>query len=104
MLIYNNKQIITRPLMAKRLLFLDILRGFFIIWVLLVHGISQLILHLDSGVMTQVPEWALVVITPFIVMSTWAPIFALVSGAANAYSMQMQFIKTVKDASECSLR
>ncbi len=32
-------------------------------------------------------------------MSTWAPIFALVSGAANAYSMQMQFIKTVKDAS-----
>jgi hypothetical protein len=73
--------------MARRVLYLDLLRGFFIFYVTLIHGIAQFVLHQDAGIMGEIPRWALIILTPFIIMASWAPIFALVSGTANGYVM-----------------
>jgi hypothetical protein len=86
----------------KRLLFLDLMRGFFITYLIFIHGIAQLVLHEVTNVEGGLPEWATYVISPFIVVATWAPLFAMVSGVANTYSLQVQFLKNMKEAANIS--
>ncbi len=86
---------------AKRLLFLDLMRGFFITYLIFIHGIAQLVLHEVTSV-GELPSWATYVISPFIIVATWAPLFVMVSGVANTYSLQVQFLKNMKEAANIS--
>ena len=79
--------------MARRILYLDLLRGFFIFYVIIIHGIAQIVIHADAEIMTELPHWFLIVITPFIILASWAPMFALVSGTANGYTMMVTILK-----------
>ncbi len=71
----------------QRLIFLDILRGFFIICVLVMHAAGHLLWWCDETAIPEdaIPIWVVVVFLPFLLIATWAPIFALVSGASNGY-------------------
>jgi hypothetical protein len=73
--------------MARRILYLDLLRGFFIFYVTLIHGIAQFVLHADANVTNELPRIVMIILTPFIILASWAPIFALVSGTANGFVM-----------------
>ncbi len=86
---------------SRRLLFLDLMRGFFITYLIFIHGIAQIVLH-NVTTIGELPSWATYVISPFIVLATWAPLFVLVSGVANTYSLQAQFLKNLKEAANIS--
>ncbi len=94
----NEKTPLNKP---RRLLFLDLMRGFFIQYLVFIHGIAQIVLHNVTSV-EELPSWATYVISPFIVLATWAPLFVMVSGVANTYSMQVQFLKNMKEAEKIS--
>ncbi len=86
---------------SRRLLFLDLMRGFFICYLIFIHGIAQIVLH-NVTTIGELPPWANYVLSPFIVLATWAPLFAMVSGVANTYSLQVQFLKNMKEAEKIS--
>lgn len=72
----------------RRLLFLDWMRGLFICLVIVFHAWSHLLFW--NGELIAREEISLVMIilfAPLIILGTWAPIFALISGAATAYVM-----------------
>lgn len=70
----------------KRLLFLDILRGSFILVVILLHAFSHVLFWNATLVAREdIPVWLIAVFAPLILVGTWAPMFALISGAATAY-------------------
>ena len=70
--------------MGRRLLYLDVLRGFFIGYVILIHGIAHFALHSGEG-SVDIDPTLMVILSPFILMATWAPIFVLISGTANSF-------------------
>lgn len=72
----------------KRLLCLDWIRGAFIMLVIIFHALSHL-LFWNATLVTreEITLWVLIPFAPLILAGTWAPIFALISGAATAYVM-----------------
>jgi len=70
----------------RRLLCLDVLRGFFILMVILLHAFGH-VLFWNAQIISreEVSIWVLVLFAPLLLLSTWAPVFALISGFANAY-------------------
>jgi len=78
----------------KRFVYLDVFRGFIIFIMLLVHPLVGLMYGSDPGALNTVSIWVLVLCAPFAIVTTWAPVFALTSGTANAYVMFMM----LKDA------
>ena len=69
----------------RRLLFLDALRGFFILYLLFIHGLSGAIFNNDMQALKQAPVWLLVLFAPVVLLAPWSPIFAFISGVAHAY-------------------
>lgn len=69
----------------RRLLFLDALRGFFILYLLFIHGLSGAIFNNDMEALKQAPVWLLVLFAPVVLLAPWSPIFAFISGVAHAY-------------------
>ena len=74
----------------KRLIFLDSLRGAFILYVLLVHAVGNIVFGADLGAINDV--------SPLILLGTWAPIFAFISGTANVYVFYNLMDKDPSDA------
>lgn len=71
----------------RRLLYLDVFRGFIILIMILVHPLAGLVYQSDPGSLDTIRISVLVLCAPFAIVATWAPVFALTSGAANAYVM-----------------
>lgn len=70
----------------QRLLFLDWLRGSFIALVIVFHAWSHVLFWNGSLIARdEITTPVLVLFAPIILLGTWAPIFALVSGVATAY-------------------
>ena len=69
----------------RRLIFLDALRGFFILYVVWLHATIGVVFNNDPNALNTLPKWLLIVFAPVMILATWAPIFVVVSGAANAY-------------------
>ena len=69
----------------KRLIFLDALRGFFILYVLLIHAVANVIFKTDTGAINTINPAVVGIMLPFIWIGTWAPFFAFLSGIANVY-------------------
>ena len=69
----------------RRLIFLDALRGFFILYVVWLHATIGVVFNNDPQALNTLPKWLLIVFAPVMILATWAPIFVVISGAANAY-------------------
>lgn len=69
----------------RRLLFLDALRGFFILYLLFMHTVCGAVFNNDMEALKQAPIWLLVLFAPVVVLAPWSPIFAFISGVAHAY-------------------
>ncbi len=69
----------------RRLLFLDALRGFFILYLLFIHALSGAIFNNDMEALKQTPIWLLILFAPVVLLAPWSPIFAFISGVAHAY-------------------
>lgn len=69
----------------RRLLFLDALRGFFILYLLFIHALSGAIFNNDMEALRQAPIWLLILFAPVALLAPWSPIFAFISGVAHAY-------------------
>lgn len=69
----------------RRLIFLDALRGFFILYVVWLHATIGVVFNNNPETLNTLPKWLLVVFAPVMILAMWAPIFVVVSGAANAY-------------------
>lgn len=69
----------------RRLIFLDALRGFFILYVVWLHATIGVVFNNNPEALNTVPRSLLIILAPIMILATWAPIFVVVSGAANAY-------------------
>ncbi|HNZ47718.1 MAG TPA: hypothetical protein PKN92_02625 [Candidatus Hydrogenedentes bacterium] len=87
----------------RRLLVLDALRGFFILFVICIHAVSGVIYGNNAQALENVPLWQIILFAPLLLISTWAPIFVVISGMAQAYVLS-GLILSKKAANALSLR
>ena len=69
----------------RRLIVLDVLRGFFILYVIILHGFTGVVYGNHAEALEKLPLWLIIVFAPFLLLSTWAPVFVVISGIAQAY-------------------
>ncbi|HPG66543.1 MAG TPA: hypothetical protein PLO37_06820 [Candidatus Hydrogenedentes bacterium] len=73
--------------MSRRLLFPDALRGFFILNVVWLHALNSLVYGNDVSTADRVNPLVFALLAPVAILATWAPVFLMLSGIVNAYSM-----------------
>lgn len=76
--------------MTNRLLYVDALRGLFVACVVCVHAIGAIVFGNNAQAVGDVNPYLLIVLAPLGILATWAPVFALLSGTANAFSLYTQ--------------
>lgn len=79
--------------MKKRLLYVDCLRGFFIIYILWLHAFNAVVYRNNPQSMDNANPWIFIIFAPLVILATWAPIFVMVSGTVHAYSMHQNLLK-----------
>lgn len=72
---------------AKRLYFLDFIRGIAIIGVVINHAIVYGIMKDNSNAMKYLPHSPLVIFAPAMIFATWAGLFSLINGLGVGYSV-----------------
>lgn len=77
----------------RRLLFLDALRGFFIIYVIFMHAMIGVVFRNDPEALNNAPVWMFIVFLPVALLATWSPIFVVISGTAHAYVLHKVMVK-----------
>ncbi len=73
---------------SKRLLYLDVMRGFFIVYVIFIHALVFRVFKGDLGYVDKIPTHVLIMLVPFILIGTWGALFTFVSVTANSYVMR----------------
>ena len=73
--------------MSRRLLYLDAIRGFFVLYLVWLHALNAIVFGNNPNSVNEVSPWLFVVLAPLAILATWAPMFTMVSGTANAYAM-----------------
>jgi hypothetical protein len=76
--------------MTNRLLYVDAVRGLFIACVVWIHAMSAIVFSNNPQAVSEVNPLVLLALAPLGILATWAPIFALLSGTANAYTLFAQ--------------
>lgn len=87
----------------RRLIVLDVLRGFFILYVICIHGFTGVVYGNHAENLENIPLWQIIAFSPFLLISTWAPIFVVISGIAQAYVLSGLILQK-KAAKKMSLR
>lgn len=77
----------------RRLLYLDALRGFFIVYVIFMHAMSGVVYGNNPEALNQAPIWLLILFLPVVFLATWAPIFVVISGTAHAYVLHRVMVR-----------
>ena len=70
-----------------RLIYLDAFRGFIIFLMMWIHPLVGIIFSSDPGAIDEIRPWVLICLAPLAILTSWAPVFVLTSGTANAYVM-----------------
>ncbi len=74
-----------------RLRSLDLLKGFFMFYIIILHPVIQRVFQQDvsefENQMTSIPTWLVVIGTPFILISLWGTAFTLMTGTTTAFKM-----------------
>lgn len=73
--------------MAKRLLFIDIAKGLAILGVILVHGLIHGVWFFPSYALEVLPLPVLAILSPLVIVATWAGFFEMMSGLSNMYNI-----------------
>jgi len=73
--------------MAKRLVFIDVAKGCAILGVILVHALIVGVWFVPANAIKVLPTYALAILSPLVIISTWAGFFELMSGLANSYNL-----------------
>ena len=60
----------------KRLLYLDVLRGFMICYVIFIHALIFRVFDADYGYLNLLPPWVIVLLSPLLIIGMWGSIFA----------------------------
>ncbi len=84
--------------MKRRLLYVDCLRGFFIVYILWLHAFNAVVYNNNPQSIENANPWIFVVFAPLVILATWAPIFVMLSGTAHAYTMHQNLLR-YKDVS-----
>jgi hypothetical protein len=77
----------------RRLIFLDFLRGFFILLVLFIHAIANVAFGGENSAIGDVNPVVVAILSPILLIATWAPVFAFISGTANVYVLYHMMAK-----------
>jgi hypothetical protein len=87
--------------MARRIIGMDVFRGFMIFYVILLHPLLQRIFTQDYGQfenqMNTLPIWLILIGIPFIIIATWGSAFTFLTGTAVAYQMTQKMEQSPSD-------
>ncbi|MGC8737769.1 MAG: hypothetical protein ACP5UA_03870 [Candidatus Hydrogenedens sp.] len=84
--------------MKKRLIYVDCLRGFFIIYIIWLHAFNAVVYNNNPQSIENANPWIFIIFAPLVILATWSPIFVMLSGTAYAYTMHQNLLK-YKDTS-----
>ena len=73
--------------MAQRILFIDVAKGCAIIGVILVHALIHGVWYFPENALKVLPLWVLALLSPLVILATWAGFFELMSGLSNGYNI-----------------
>jgi Co/Zn/Cd efflux system component len=77
----------------KRILYLDTLRGFLILYVVFIHAFLLIIFQANYDYVDILPIWLLALFFPFLIIAMWGPMFSMMSATANTYLIHHQLEK-----------
>ena len=80
----------------KRLITIDLMKGYAIIGLLILHALIYGIWHTADTALSILPVWLLALLAPLIIAATWGGGFALLSGFVNTYNAVNKMSKGVK--------
>lgn len=87
-----------------RLLYLDALRGALILYIILLHALGGIVAGNNPEAASSMNFWVFLAVAPLAIIATWAPLFALISGTANAYVMHHRLAQSEAGAERDALR
>lgn len=76
----------TLDLNSRRLITIDVMKGYAILGLLLLHALIYGIWHTSGTALSILPIWLVVLLAPLIITATWGGGFALLSGFINAFN------------------
>jgi len=91
MKIYKNTYWLS-PTM-RRILYLDTLRGFLILYVVFIHAVLLIIFEANYDYVDILPIWLLAILFPFLLIAMWGPMFSMMSATTNTYLIYQQLEK-----------
>lgn len=71
----------------RRLIYLDAFRGFIVFIMIAIHPLVGFVYYGDAGSLKNASMWVSLLCAPLAIIATWAPVFVVASGTANAYVM-----------------
>ncbi|MHA1561735.1 MAG: hypothetical protein ACTSPA_06375, partial [Promethearchaeota archaeon] len=85
----------------KRLLYLDSVRGFCTMIIIVAHAFSHLMFwDMNLIPLEDVSIIAIIILAPFIIIATSAPVFVLISASALSYNFYLDVRNYIKSQSE----
>lgn len=77
----------------KRILSLDILRGFLILYVVFIHAVLLIIFQANYDYIDLLPVWLIAVMFPLLLIAMWGPLFSMMSATTNTFLVYKQLEK-----------
>ena len=77
----------------KRILFLDTLRGFLILYVVFIHAVLLIIFQANYDYINVLPAWLIAMMFPLLLIAMWGPMFAMISATTNTLLVHRQLEK-----------
>ncbi|RLF59483.1 MAG: hypothetical protein DRN27_02505 [Thermoplasmata archaeon] len=80
----------------KRILYLDTLRGFLILYVIFIHAILLVIFQANYDYIDLLPVWLVALMIPMLLIAMWGPMFSMMSSTTNTIIVYHQLEKGKK--------
>jgi len=77
----------------KRILYLDTLRGFLILYVIFIHAVLLVIFQANYDYIDILPVWLIVIMFPMLLIAMWGPMFSMMSATTNTFLVYHQLEK-----------
>lgn len=77
----------------KRILYLDTLRGFLILYVVFIHAVLLIIFQADYDYIEILPIWVIALLFPLLLIAMWGPMFSMMSATTNTFLVYHQLEK-----------
>ena len=74
----------------KRILYLDVLRGFLIFYVIFIHAVLLIIFQANYDYIDILPLWLIGLLFPLLLIAMWGPMFSMMSATTNTYLVYHQ--------------